>query len=61
MHPRRGVLNAILYHVKCGGPRRYPPRDLPPRPTVYLDRRRRDGPLDRPLDTLRPKTREREG
>lgn len=63
VHSRREVLNAILYHVKCGGPWRYLPRDFPPWPTVYdyFDQWRRDGTLDRLLDTLRTKIRQREG
>ncbi|MFC0862598.1 transposase [Sphaerimonospora cavernae] len=34
-HPRREIVNAILYVVRSGCPWRYLPRDLPPWQTVY--------------------------
>jgi transposase len=34
-HPRREIVNAILYVVRSGCPWRYLPADLPPWPTVY--------------------------
>jgi transposase len=36
-HPRREIVNAILYVVKSGCPWRYLPADLPPWQTVYGD------------------------
>nr|WP_187281275.1 transposase [Nonomuraea sp. C10] len=34
-HPRRKIVNAILYVVRSGCPWRYLPTDLPPWQTVY--------------------------
>ncbi|WP_238162006.1 transposase [Micromonospora endolithica] len=34
-HPRREIVNAILYAVRSGCPWRYLPADLPPWQTVY--------------------------
>ena len=34
-HPRRVIVNAILYLVRSGCPWRYLPADLPPWQTVY--------------------------
>jgi transposase len=37
-HPRREIVNAILYVVRSGCPWRYLPADLPPWQTVYVRR-----------------------
>jgi transposase len=34
-HPRREIVNAILYVVRFGCPRRHLPADLPPWRTTY--------------------------
>src|SRR5918993_1181359 len=34
-HPRREIVNAIVYVVRSGSPWRYLPTDLPPWQTVY--------------------------
>ena len=58
-HPRREVVNAILYHVRAGGSWRMLPKDLPPWETVYGYFRdwRKDGTLDRVHDALREQVR----
>ena len=62
-HPRREVVNAILYHVRAGGSWRMLPKDFPPWQTVYwyFKQWRDDGSLDRLHDALRDLVREREG
>lgn len=60
-HPRREIVNAILYHVRAGGAWRMLPKDLPPWQTVYwyFAAWTRDGTLDRIHDALREQVRNR--
>jgi len=58
-HPRREVVNAILYLLRTGCSWRQLPKDFPPWETVYWHFKRwRD---DGSLDTLRERVREAEG
>jgi transposase len=61
-HPKREVVNAILYHVRAGGSWRMLPKDFPPWQTVYGYFRdwRKDGTLDRVHDALRERVRVKE-
>jgi len=61
-HPKREIVNAILYHVRAGGSWRMLPKDFPPWETVYGYFRdwRKDGTLDRIHDTLRERVRVKE-
>ena len=54
-HPRREIVNAILYVVRTGCAWRLLPREFPPWQTVfwYFKRWRADGSLDRLHDALR--------
>ena len=54
-HPRREIVNAILYVVRTGCAWRLQPREVPRWQTVfwYLKRWRADGSLDRLHDALR--------
>jgi transposase len=58
-HPKREVVNAILYHVRAGGSWRMLPKDFPPWETVYGYFRdwRKGGTLDRVHDALREQVR----
>ncbi len=62
-HPRRAVVNAILYVVRTGCSWRQLPKDFPPWATVYyyFARWRGDGSLDRVHDALREAVRGAEG
>jgi transposase len=62
-HPRREVVNAILYLLRTGCSWRQMPKDFPPWETVYwhFARWRDDGSLDKLHDTLRDRLREAEG
>ena len=62
-HPRREVVNAILYLVRTGCSWRQLPKDFPPWETVYwhFARWRDDGSLDRLHDALRDQVRRAEG
>lgn len=62
-HPRRELVNAILYLVRTGCAWRQLPGDLPPWETVYwhFARWRDDGSLDALHDALRSQVREAEG
>ena len=62
-HPRREIVNAILYLNRTGCAWRMLPKDLPPWQTVYwhFKRWRVDGTLDRVHDALRERVREKEG
>jgi transposase len=62
-HPRREIVNAIIYHVRAGGAWRMLPSDFPPWETVYwyFAKWTADGSLDRVHDTLRRRVREKEG
>ncbi|MCA1697570.1 MAG: IS5 family transposase [Actinobacteria bacterium] len=62
-HPRREVVNAILYVVRTGCSWRQLPKDYPPWATVYwhFARWRKDGSLDRLHDALRDRVRRAEG
>ncbi len=62
-HPRREVVNAILYLLRTGCSWRQLPKDFPPWETVYwhFKRWRDDGSLDALHDTLRERVREAEG
>ena len=53
-HPKREVVNAILYHVRAGGSWRMLPKDFPPWHW------RKDGTLDRVHDALRERVRVKE-
>jgi putative transposase len=50
----REVLNAIFYHLRCGGGWELLPHDFPPPGTVYeyFSKWRRDGTIDRAHDAL---------
>jgi transposase len=62
-HPRREVVNAILYLVRTGCSWRQLPKDFPPWETVYwhFARWRDDRSLDRLHDALRERVRRAEG
>lgn len=62
-HPRREVVNAILYVVRTGCAWRQLPRDFAPWATVYwhFARWRKDGSLDHLHDALREQVRRAEG
>ncbi|MBQ0906754.1 IS5 family transposase [Micromonospora sp. U21] len=62
-HPRREVVNAILYVVRSGCPWRYLPADLPPWQTVYwyFTRWEEAGVTEKLLATLRVKARVQQG
>ncbi len=62
-HPRREVVNAILYLVRTGCSWRQLPKDFPPWATAYwhFARWRDDGSLDRVHDALRDAVRRVEG
>lgn len=62
-HPRREVVNAILYLVRTGCSWRQLPKDFPPWGTVYwhFARWRKDGSLDLLHDALRDRVRRAEG
>jgi transposase len=62
-HPRREVVNAILYMVRSGCPWRYLPADLPPWQTVYwyFTRWEDAGVTEKLLATLRIKARVQAG
>lgn len=62
-HPRRGLVNAILYLLRTGCSWRQLPKDFPPWETVYwhFARWRDDGSLDALHDALRERVREAEG
>jgi transposase len=61
-HPRREIINAVLYLVRTGCAWRMLPRDFPPWETVYwhFKRWRDDGTLVRVHDELRDQVRARE-
>jgi transposase len=58
-HPKRVIVNAILYHVRAGGSWRMLPKDFPPWETVYGYFRdwRKGGTLNRVHDALREQVR----
>ena len=62
-HPRREIVNAILYVVRSGCPWRYLPADLPPWQTVYwyFVRWEDAGVTEKLLHTLRVKARVQQG
>ncbi|WP_091198381.1 IS5 family transposase [Micromonospora narathiwatensis] len=62
-HPRREIVNAILYVVRSGCPWRYLPADLPPWQTVYwyFTRWEEAGVTEKLLATLRIKARVQQG
>ena len=62
-HPRREIVNAILYVVRTGCAWRLLPREYPPWQTVfwYFRRWRQDGPIDRVHDALRDRLRDEAG
>ncbi|MEU4479447.1 IS5 family transposase, partial [Micromonospora sp. NPDC023966] len=62
-HPRREIVNAILYVVRSGCPWRYLPADLPPWQTVYwyFVRWEDAGVTENLLATLRVKARVQDG
>ncbi|MFI7223850.1 IS5 family transposase [Nonomuraea angiospora] len=62
-HPRREIVNAILYVVRSGCPWRYLPTDLPPWQTVYwyFQQWEQTGVTDRLLAELRIKARHQAG
>lgn len=62
-HPRRDLLDAMLYVNNAGCAWRSLPHDFPPWQTVYehFARWRRDGTLDRVHDALREAVRRRDG
>ncbi|WP_420899364.1 IS5 family transposase [Micromonospora chalcea] len=62
-HPRREIVNAILYVVRSGCPWRYLPADLPPWQTVYwyFTRWEESGVTEKLLTTLRIKARVQQG
>lgn len=59
-HPRREIVNAVLYVVRTGCAWRQLPRDFPPWQTVYwhFRRWRADGTVDRLHDRLRDAVRD---
>jgi transposase len=62
-HPRREIVNAILYVVRTGCAWRLLPREYPPWQTVfwYFRRWRADGSLDRLHDAVRDRLRDAAG
>ena len=62
-HPRRDIVNAILYVVRTGCAWRLLPKEYPPWQTVfwYFRRWRADGSLDRVHDALRDQLRDAVG
>ena len=62
-HPRREIVNAILYLVRTGCAWRLLPKDFPPWETVYWHFARwvDDGSLQRAHDALRDEVRDRTG
>lgn len=62
-HPRREIVNAILYVVRSGCPWRYLPADLPPWQTVYwyFTRWEKAGVTEKLLAALRVKARVQQG
>jgi transposase len=62
-HPRREIVNAIMYVVRTGCAWRHLPTDFPPWGTVFWWFRRwsRDGVVTRVHDRLRDAVRDREG
>jgi transposase len=62
-HPRREIVNAILYVVRTGCAWRHLPSDFPPWQTVfrYFSRWRREGVVQRVHDRLRDAVRDAEG
>ena len=62
-HPRRAIVNAILYVVRTGCAWRLLPKDYPPWQTVfwYFRRWQADGSLDRLHDALRDRLRDAGG
>ncbi|MFF0371643.1 IS5 family transposase [Micromonospora sp. NPDC005087] len=62
-HPRREIVNAILYVVRSGCPWRYLPADLPPWQTVYwyFNRWEDAGVTEKLLAALRIKARVQQG
>ena len=62
-HPRRDIVNAILYVVRTGCAWRLLPKEYPPWQTVfwYFKRWRADGSLDRLHDALRDRLRDEAG
>jgi putative transposase len=63
LHPRREVVNAILYITHTGAQWRYMPHDLPDWQLVYhyFDLWKKNGTLKRIHDTLRKKARKKAG
>lgn len=63
LHPRREVVNAILYITHTGAQWRYLPHDLPDWQLVYhyFDRWKKNGTLKRVHDMLRQKARKKAG
>jgi len=62
-HPRRAIVNAVLYVLRTGCAWRLLPREFPPWETVYwhFKRWRDDGTLERLHAVLRDEVRRREG
>ncbi len=62
-HPRREIVNAILYVVRTGCAWRHLPSDFPPWQTVfrYFSRWRREGVVQQVHDRLRDAVRDAEG
>lgn len=62
-HPRRRIVDAILYLARTGCQWRYLPKDFPPWPTVYwyFTWWHDDGTVEKVHDALRVKVREAEG
>ena len=62
-HPRRQIVNAILYVLRTGCAWRYLPKDFPPWQTVfwYFCRWEQDGTVDRLHDALRDRVRDAAG
>jgi transposase len=62
-HPRREIVNAILYVLRTGCAWRMLPHDFPPWQTVYwyFKRWREDGVVDQLHDRLRDQVRDRAG
>jgi len=62
-HPRREIVNAILYIVRTGCAWRLLPKEYPPWQTVfwYFQRWQRDGTIDRVHDALRDRLRDEAG
>ncbi len=62
-HPRREVVNALLYVARTGCQWRALPHDFPPWATVYWSFRirKKDGTFDRLMDLMRGDLRQAEG